>query len=173
MKQQSNEHLINEQITFARVLVIGADGTQHGEMPIDQAQNLADEQNLDLVLVSPNSKNPVCKLMNYGKFKFELSKKQKEQKRNSKNPATKEVQISFGIDKHDLDTKIRNTRKFLISGDKVLVAMRLKGRENALGEYAIEKMQNFFDECSDVGTLTKPISRQNNNITMTISPSNN
>ena len=170
MKQQSNDTLINDQIKADKLLLIGNDGTRYENISAKEALKIAESADLDLVMVSPNANPPVCKLMNYGKYKFEQTKKLKEQKKNQKTINVKEIQLSLGIDKHDFDTKIRNARKFLTNGDKVNVVMRLRGRENAMGDRGIEKMQQFFDACSDIGQLSKPIAIQNNNITMVLMP---
>lgn len=170
MSKQTDTTLINEQIKFDNIMLIGNDGNRYENITLQKALEIAHNANLDLVLVSPNAKPPVCKLLDYGKYKFEQTKKLKEQKKKQKQINTKEIQLSLGIDTHDFETKIRNAKKFLISGDKVNVVMRLRGRENIMSDRAIEKMQQFFNACSDVGTLSKPINKQNNNIVMVIMP---
>lgn len=170
MKQQNNTYLTNDQIEFELVTLIDETGTSHGIIKTSEAQAIADERNLDLVLVSPNQKMPVCKLMDYDKFRFDQNKKAKEQKKNQKNITTKEIQLNMGIDKHDLDTKVKNAHKFLTSGNRVYVNMRLRGRENAMSERGVAILNNFFEMCSDVGTLAKPVALQGNTISMTILP---
>lgn len=170
MSKQTDTTLINEQINFSNLMLIGLDGVRYENISAQEALKIADDANLDLVLVSPNANPPVCKLMDYGKFKFEQTKKLKEQKKNQKQINTKEIQLSLAIDTHDFETKVRNTRKFLLSGNKVNVIMRLRGRENVMIDRAIEKMQQFFDTCSDIGILAKPIDKQNNNVMMVIMP---
>lgn len=171
MSKQTDTTLINEQIKFETIMLIGVDGIKYENLSVQEALEIANNAELDLVLVSPNANPPVCKLMDYGKYKFEQTKKLKEQKKNQKQINVKEIQLSLGIDTHDFETKVRNARKFLSSGDKVNVVMRLRGRENSMEGRAIEKMQQFFDSCSDLGSLSKPITKQNNNVMMVILPS--
>lgn len=171
MSKQTDTTLINEQIKFETIMLIGVDGIRYENLSVQEALEIANNAELDLVLVSPNANPPVCKLMDYGKYKFEQTKKLKEQKKNQKQINVKEIQLSLGIDTHDFETKVRNARKFLSSGDKVNVVMRLRGRENSMEGRAIEKMQQFFDSCSDLGSLSKPITKQNNNVMMVILPS--
>lgn len=170
MKQKNNTYLVNEQIQFETVTLIDEQGLSHGVMKTTDAQFIAYERNIDLVLVSHDNKNPICKLMDYNKFRFDQNKKIKEQKKNQKVITTKEVQVSMGIDKHDLETKVKNARKFLTSGNRVYVSMRLRGRENTMPQRGIDILNNFFEMCNDVGTLSKPILAQGNIISMTITP---
>lgn len=172
MKPQSNDALINENIPYETVLVIDDNGAALGKMPTEEANRIAKEKDLDLVVVSPNANPPVCKIMNYGKYRFEQNKKAKEHKKNQKVINTKEIQVSITIDKHDLDIKIKNARKFLMAGDKVYVAMRLRGRENVMVERGIAIVNSVFEQCKDVGTLPKPATHQGNTISLTIMPLN-
>lgn len=164
----NKEFLINEQITAKTVLLIDEDGVKHENLPIETALKIAEERDLDLALVSPNPKMPVCKLMNYSKFKYEQTKKEKEQRKNQKTIVVKEVQLSYRIEQHDFNTKLKMAKKFLSSGNKVNVVLRLKGRERMFAENAVEIMERFANECSDVGTISGKITTQNNVISMTL-----
>ncbi|PHV70876.1 translation initiation factor IF-3 [Sporanaerobium hydrogeniformans] len=121
--------MINEQIRDKEVRVIGAEGEQIGIIPLKEAQKLASEKSLDLVKIAPQAKPPVCKIMDYGKYKFDAAKKEKEARKKQKTISVKEVRLSASIEKHDFETKIRNAEKFLKSGDKVKISVVFRGRE--------------------------------------------
>ncbi len=121
--------MINEQIRDKEVRVIGAEGEQIGILPIKDAQRLASEKNLDLVKIAPQAKPPVCKIMDYGKYKFDAAKKEKEARKKQKTVSVKEVRLSASIEKHDFETKMRNAEKFLKAGDKVKISVVFRGRE--------------------------------------------
>ena len=121
--------MINEQIRDKEVRVIGAEGEQIGILPIKDAQRLASEKSLDLVKIAPQAKPPVCKIMDYGKYKFDAAKKEKEARKKQKTVSVKEVRFSASIEKHDFETKMRNAEKFLKSGDKVKISVVFRGRE--------------------------------------------
>ena len=124
-----NELMINEQIRDREVRLVGSDGEQIGIVSSREAQRMANEQNLDLVKIAPQAKPPVCKIMDYGKYKFDAAKKEKEARKRQKTVNVKEIRLSANIEKHDFDTKIRNAQKFLKSGDKVKVSVVFRGRE--------------------------------------------
>lgn len=168
MKQDNT--LINDQIKFDTVLVIGVGGEQLGTMSSKEANKIADEADLDLVLVSPNAKVPVCKIMDYNKFKFEQTKKAKAAKKNQKEIVVKEIQLSLNIEDHDFNTKVRNARKFLEQQNRVNVVLRLRGRENVFGDRAFAVANRFFEACEDIGKLSKPISREGNNVAFVMLP---
>ncbi len=168
MKQDST--LVNDQIKFDTVLVIGVEGEQLGTMTSKEANKVADEANLDLVLVSPNAKIPVCKIMDYNKFKFEQAKKAKEAKKKQKEVVVKEIQLSLNIEDHDFNTKVRNARKFLEQENRVNVVLRLRGRENVYGDRAFEVATRFFEACEDIAKLPKPIKREGNNVAFVMFP---
>jgi translation initiation factor IF-3 len=136
--------------------VIAENGDQLGIMPTAQALKLAEEKNLDLVKIAPQAKPPVCKIMDYGKFKFEQSKREKEAKKNQHVVDIKEIQLSLNIDKHDFDTKMNHARRFLEAGNKVKVAIRFRGREMARPERGIELMEQFAAECADISSVERP-----------------
>lgn len=160
--------LINEEITAEYVLLIDEDGTKHDNLPIETALKMAEEKDLDLALVSPNPKMPVCKLLDYSKFKYEQTKKEKEQRKNQKTIVVKEVQLSYRIEQHDFNTKLKMTKKFLSAGNKVNVVLRLKGREKIFVDKAVEILERFASECSDVGTISGKITTQNNIVSMVL-----
>ena len=148
-------HELNEAISDKEIRLIGPAGEQLGIMPPAQALRIAEEQSLDLVKISPQATPPVCKLMNYGKFRFEQSKREKEARKNQKVIDTKEVRLSLNIDVHDFDTKVNNAIKFLKGGDKVKVSVRFRGREMAHPELGQTLIFRFVDACSEFGTMDK------------------
>ena len=118
-----------------------------------EALSIAQEQNLDLVLISPTATPPVCKIIDYGKFKFEQAKRLKEQRKAQKTVDIKEVQLSMTIDTHDVEVKARHAKRFLESGDKVKVSIRMRGRQQARPEMGIEVMNSFYEIVKDYGVL--------------------
>lgn len=145
----------NGQIKEKEVQLIGANGEKIGIVSIEEARNYADEADLDLVLVSPNSKPVVCKLMNYGKYKFEQAKREKESRKNQKAVEMKEIRVTPNIGDHDFTFKSKNARNFLESGNKVKFTVRFRGRElnnTKLGEAVLNK---FIEELSDISTVEK------------------
>lgn len=146
---------INRQIKAKEVQLIGADGDKKGIMPFDKALELAEQQDMDLVLVAPNAKPQVCKIMDYGKYKFEQAKKEKEARKNQKAVELKEIRVSTNIGDHDFEFKSKNARKFLESGNKVKFSLRFRGRElnnMKIGEAVLNK---FVEELSDIATPEK------------------
>ena len=149
------ELTINENIRAREVQVIDEQANKLGTMSLTDALEIAYEKDLDLVLVSPNNNPPVCKLMNYGKFKFEQAKKEKEAKKKQKVVETKEIRITPNIEEHDFAFKAKNARRFLEDGDKVKLTVRFRGRElnyTKLGEAALNK---FVDNLSDIAVVEK------------------
>ncbi len=146
---------INGQIREKEVQLIGAEGEKIGIVPIEKALEYAEEKNLDLVLVAPNSKPVVCKLMNYGKYKFEQAKKEKESRKNQKTVELKEIRVTPNIGDHDFSFKSKNARTFLESGNKVKFTVRFRGRElnnTKAGEIVLNK---FVEDLSDISTVEK------------------
>ena len=135
-----------------------------------EAISLAEEQELDLVKISPNATPPVCKLMNYGKYVFELTKKAKEAKKNQKVVEVKEVGLSMTIDVGDLNIKAKQTQKFLTAGNKVKVSIRLRGRQMAHAELALDVMKRFFELVKDCGVMEKQPLTEGRNIWMMLAP---
>ena len=150
------EYPINEQIRDKEVRVISADGEQLGIMSAKEAQKLAMEAELDLVKISPNAKPPVCKIIDYGKFRYEMMRKEKEAKKKQRIIETKEVRLSPNIEENDLNTKINMARKFLTKGDKVKVTLRFRGRELAYVNQSKVILDDFAEKLSDVAVIEKP-----------------
>lgn len=151
----SKEFQINEEIRDREVRLIDKDGKQLGIMSAREAQKIADERQLDLVKISPNAKPAVCKIMDYGKFKFEQGKKEKEMKKNQKTINVKEIRMSARVEEHDLDVKAKNCRKFLLNGDKVKVSVRFRGREMAYTDVGKEILLKFAEKIANVGEIEK------------------
>ncbi|HIU56505.1 MAG TPA: translation initiation factor IF-3 [Candidatus Ornithomonoglobus merdipullorum] len=165
-----NEHQINEQIRDNELRIISADGEQLGVMDARSAQRLANEKGLDLVKIAPNAKPPVCKIMDYGKYKFELAKREKENRKNQKVINIKEVQLSPSIDTNDFNTKARQAMKFLKSGDKVRVKVRFRGRELSHSEIGKALLERFAETVKEFGTVEKAAKLEGRNMIMFISP---
>jgi translation initiation factor IF-3 len=146
---------INEHIHYPEVLVIGPNGEQLGKMPSRQANELAASYNLDLYCVAPNANPPVCKILNYGKYRFEQQKQERISKRNQHVAETKQIQLHPNIGIHDLETKAHHAHDFLEEGDKVQVSVVFKGREMAHQEIGEDLMKKFMDLMSDVATVEK------------------
>ena len=169
-KTIKREHQINEEIRDREVRLIGEDGEQLGIVSSREAQNIADDRGLDLVKISPNATPPVCKIMNYGKYLFELTKKAKEAKKNQKVVEIKEVWLSMTIDVGDLNVKAKQASKFLASGNKVKVSIRMRGRQMAYTELGMEVMNRFFELVKDNGTMEKQPLTEGRNIWMMLAP---
>ena len=148
-------HQINEEIRDREVRLIGADGSQLGVMSAAEAQRHADEAGLDLVKISPNAVPPVCKLMDYGKFRFEQAKREKEAKKNQHVVEIKEIRMSPGIDVGDFNTKLRNAQKFLADGNRVKVTIRFRGREMAHTDIGKNLLLDFAAQCSEQAVMDK------------------
>ena len=149
--------MINEQVRDREVRVISSNGEQLGIMSSKEAMKLAREAELDLVKIAPNAKPPVCKIIDYGKYRYELARKEKEAKKKQKTIDVKEVRLSPNIDKNDLNTKINQARKFLSKGDKVKVTLRFRGRELAHVNSSKVILEEFAEQLSDVATPAWPL----------------
>ncbi len=161
---------VNESIRDKEVRVIGADGSMLGVMPAFQAQRLANDAELDLVKISPNAVPPVCKIMDYSKFKYEQSKREKENRKNQTIVELKEIRLSKTIDVGDIAVKTKQCLKFLESGNKVKVSIRMKGRENARAYQGVKVMQDFFDGLGGKAVIDKKPSTEGRMIIMMLSP---
>ena len=139
-------------------------------MSAAEANRIADERNLDLVKINATAVPPVCKIMNYGKFKFDAAKKEKDARKNQKVTELKEIWLSMTIDVHDLETKSKMARKFLIGGDKVRVSIRMRGRQQARPEFGVEVMNKFFALVQDVSVIDKKPLTEGRNIFMILAP---
>jgi translation initiation factor IF-3 len=161
---------INEQIRDREIRLVDSNGDQLGIVSSREAQKLAEEKQLDLVKIAPNGKPPVCKIMDYGKYRFEQSKREKEVKKNQKTINVKEVRMSARVEEHDLNVKAKNCRKFLLNEDKVKVSVRFRGREMAYTDVGKEILLNFADKVSDVGIIDKKPKLEGRNMVMFLSP---
>ncbi len=170
-KISSKELAINEGIKFKEVRVIGKDGAQLGVLPIDKAIEAAYAEDLDLVNISPNADPPVCKIMDYGKYRFEQAKREKDAKKNQKVIEIKEIRlIGVGIDTHDFETKANHAVKFLKAGNKVKFSIRFRGRELGHPEMGIELMERFAAYCSEVANVEKAAKMEGRNMLMFMAP---
>ena len=161
---------INEEIRFKEVRVVGVDGEAIVIMSSDAALKLAYDQGYDLVLMAPQAQPPVCRIMDYGKFRFERDKKEKEAKKKQQIVELKEIQLSCRIDTHDFETKARHAQRFLEAGNKVRVVMRFKGREMSHVSIGQEIMTKFQESCSELGSVDKAPVLDGRIMSMVISP---
>lgn len=161
--------MINEQIRDKEVRVIGTDGEQLGIMSSKEALKLAEEAELDLVKIAPTAKPPVCKIINYSKYKYELARKEKEARKKQKTVDVKEIRFSPNIDKNDLNTKINQARKFLAKGDKVKVNLRFRGRELAHVDSSKHILEEFAEALEDCATIDKPAKFEGRSMIMILS----
>lgn len=164
IEQRSNEKmptkpnaddLVNEKIRFNEVLLIDENGEQLGIKSRVEAMGIAASKNLDLFCVAPMAKPPVCKIINYGKYRFEQQKKAREMRKNKKTIDVKEIQLSYNIGEHDFNTKLKASRKFLANGDKVKISIRFKGRQLAFSDQGVEMVNKFVGLCSDIAVVEK------------------
>ena len=162
--------MINEEIKAKEVRVIGVDGEAIGVMSSDDALKLAYDKGYDLVLMAPQAQPPVCRIMDYGKYRFERDKKEKEAKKKQQVVELKEIQLSCRIDTHDFDTKARHAVRFLESGNKVRVVMRFKGREMSHMAIGQEIMKKFEESCAPFGSVDKAPVLDGRLLSMVISP---
>ena len=147
--------LVNEQIRAKELRVISDNGEQLGIMSSREALAIAEERDLDLVLIAPNAKPPVCKIMNYGKYCFEQAKKAKENKKKQKTMEIKEIRLSLNIDVHDFNTKLKHAERFLKAGNKVKCSIRLRGREMRHSDMGVQTMKRFAEACEEFANVEK------------------
>ena len=171
-KTISKEVQINEEIRDKEVRLIGNDGEMLGIMAVKEAQRMADEKKLDLVKISPNANPPVCKLLDYGKYRYEMQKKEKEAKKKQKVMEIKEIRLSPSIEGHDLQVKANNAAKFLKSGDKVKVSLRFKGREKDYTDKGVLVMNRFAEFVGDICAVEKKPELEGRNMIMVLAPKN-
>lgn len=172
MKEIKQDLLINDQIRFKEVQVIDDEGNKLDKMSINDAMNLAMDKNLDLVLVSSNPSNPVCKLMNYGKYKFEQAKREKESKKKQKTFELKELRVTPNIEEHDFNFKVKNAKKFLADGNKVKITVRFRGRELNYVKLGEQVLNKFAEELSEESTLEKKPLLEGKNMFIILAPNN-
>ena len=164
------DHQLNEEIRDKEIRLIAADGTMLGIVSAQEALAQAEEQELDLVKISPNAVPPVCKLMNYGKYKFEQSKREKEARKNQHVVEIKEIRMSPGIDVGDFNTKLKNAQKFLADGNRVKVSVRFRGREMAHTDIGRDLLNKFAEQCAETATLEKAAKMEGRNMSIFLSP---
>ncbi len=164
------EHELNEEIQDKEIRVIGPDGAQLGIMAPETALKMAEEQELDLVKIAPNAAPPVCRIMDYSKFRFEQLKKEKEAKKNQHVVEVKEVRMSPNIDTNDFNTKVKSAQKFLKEGNRVKITVRFRGREMAHTSLGTELLNNFGVQCSEIASVDKAPKLEGRNMSMFLSP---
>ncbi|MFD1200343.1 translation initiation factor IF-3 [Leucobacter albus] len=168
-----SEPRTNDRIRVSEVRLVGPSGEQVGVVPIDTALRLAAEADLDLVEVAPNSKPPVAKIMDFGKFKYEAAQKAKEARRNQANTVLKEVRFRLKIDKHDYETKVKRAIGFLEQGDKVKAMILFRGREQSRPEQGVRLLQQFAENIAEYGTVESNPRIDGRNMVMVIAPVKN
>lgn len=166
-------HQINEEINDAQVRLIGEDGAQLGIMPSSEALKVAEGKGMDLVKISPNAVPPVCRIMDYGKYRFEQAKREKEARRNQHVIEVKEIRMSPGIADNDFNVKLKNGVKFLRDGDRLKVSVRFRGREMAHTSIGEELLTRYAAECAGVAVLDKAPKLEGRNMSIFLSPKPN
>ena len=167
------EMQINEEIRDKEIRVVTDDDGVLGIMSADEALKIAEEKNLDLVKIAPMAKPPVCKIMDYGKYRFEQTKREKEAKKNQRVIEIKEIRLSLNIDTHDFETKVNHAKKFLESGNKVKVSIRFRGREMAHTALGEEILRDFADKCSEFGVIEREPKMEGRHMLMFLAPKTN
>ena len=160
--------MINGQIRDKEVRVIAENGDQLGVMPVKEAMKLAQEAELDLVKIAPKAQPPVCKIIDYGKYRYELARKEKEAKKKQKTVEVKEVRISPNIDTNDLNTKVNNAKKFIAKGNKVKVTLRFRGREMAHLQQSKHILDDFAEMLAEVAVVEKPAKLEGRSMSMVL-----
>lgn len=168
----SKDMNVNEKIRAREVRLIDSNGDQLGVKSRQDALDIAATRNLDLVLVAPNAKPPVCRIMDYGKYRFEQQKKEKEARKKQKIINVKEVRLSPGIEEHDFNTKLRNARKFLEKGDKVKVSIRFRGRAITHKDLGRKVLEQMADECKDLSTVEQKPKMEGRSMFLMLAPVN-
>ncbi len=162
--------MVGDAIKFAEVRLIDAEGNMVGVVPIEKARQMAEEADLDLVCISTNPDNPVCRIMDYGKFLFEKGKREKEAKKKQKETELKEIGLKLNTDVHDVEVKRKMAIKFLTNGDRVKVNIRFRGREMAFQNKGFEVMEKFAEGLSEYGTIDKKAKIEGRNMVMYLTP---
>ena len=165
--------MVNDNIKFSKVRLIDAEGNMVGVVPIDDALKAADEADLDLVCISANPDNPVCRIMDYGKYLFEQSKREKEAKKKQKETELKEVGMKLTTDTHDIEVKQKMVIKFLKNGDRVKVKIRFRGREMAYQQQGYQVMENFMEGIAEFGQVDKQPKVEGRDMVMFVVPKKN
>ena len=167
---KEKELCVNEEIRASEIRVVDADGSQLGIMKTQDARKLAFEKGLDLVEIAPGAEPPVCRIMDFGKFRFEKEKKKKEAKKKQQKIDIKEIQLSCRIDTHDFETKLNHARKFLTAGNKVKVSVRFKGREMNHTSIGLDIINKLGEACLDIGVIEKPAVLDGRQMIMFLAP---
>ena len=165
-----NDLMINEQIRDREVRLVGTDGEQLGILSIKEAQKLANEKNLDLVKIAPQAKPPVCKIMDYGKYRFDAAKKEKEARKRQKTVSVKEIRLTASIEKHDYETKMRNAVKFLKGGDKVKVSVVFRGREMMHTQKGFVMLDEAMKLLEEFGTAENKPKLEGRSVVIVVTP---
>lgn len=166
----SMEHQINEEIRDKEVRLVGDDGEQLGIMSSQKALDIAIEKGMDLVKIAPQAKPPVCKIMDYGKFRFEQAKREKEARKNQRIVEIKEIRLTPGIDLNDLNVKVGHACRFLKGGDKVKVSVRFRGREVTHSSIGLELLKRFAEQCTEFGSVEKQPKLEGRHMHMFLAP---
>ncbi|MBO4919432.1 MAG: translation initiation factor IF-3 [Erysipelotrichaceae bacterium] len=169
-RKRSNDDIVNENIRFKEVMVIGPDGSQLGVMSRNEALQKAYDEDLDLLCVAPNAQPPVCKMLDYGKYRFEAQKKAKEARRNQQTTEMKPLRLSPVIDTHDFETKLKQARKWLETGMKVKIDMRFRGRMMTRQEVGMKIMNDFTENLADVSSVERAPKLEGNIMSCVLAP---
>ena len=169
-QQRKGHSPTHEQIRDKELRIVSADGEQLGIMSARDAQKIADDRGLDLVKIAPQAKPPVCKIMDYSKYRYEQAKREKENRKNQKTVETKEIRLSLKIDIGDFNTKLNHAKKFLEAGNKLKVSIRLRGREMAHSDLGVATMQRFAEGIGELGSVDKQPKLEGRQILMFMSP---
>ena len=167
------DHQLNDEIQDKEIRLIGADGAQLGIMSAEEANNMAEEQGLDLVKISPNATPPVCKIMDYSKFCYDQKKREKDARKNQRVVEVKEIRMSPSIDTNDLNTKIKAAQKFLNDGNRVKVSVRFRGREMAHTNIGEKLLMDFGEACAEIAAMEKNPKLEGRFMAMFLAPKNN
>lgn len=170
MKVISKQHFINEEIREKEIRVVDTEGEALGIMETKAALEMAESKQLDLVMIAPQAKPPVCKIMDYGKYLYEIQKREKEAKKKQKVINIKEVRLSPKIEDHDLNVKAKNAEKFLRDGDKVKVTVRFRGREADYAHFGEELLKVIYEKLQEVCLIEKEPKLEGRNMTMVLTP---
>ena len=170
--QSITELMINEQIRDKEIRLIDENGEQLGIVSSREAQKIADERKLDLVKIAPTAKPPVCRIMDYGKYKFDQAKKEKEARKKQKTVDVKELRLSPSIDTHDVQVKVKKANEFLKDGDKVKISIRFRGREIGHSKVGMQIMEDFAKATEEFGTVDKQPKMEGKSLVMFLAPKN-
>lgn len=168
--RRRSQQAINDQIQYSQVRLIDADGGMVGIVPIEQAQQIADASGMDLVLISPNPDNPVCRVMDYGKYQYEQAKRDREARKRQQTIEVKEVGLKLSTEEHDLAYKLRNAERFLGDGNRVKISIRFRGREMAYTNQGYDVMADVAKRLEDIAVIDRPARVEGRNMVMFLAP---